>query len=308
MLANLLQPGDTIEIISPSAILKEKDDLEELEKAIKMMENAGFKIIKGKYAFSNETGYGTRAIHKAEDLNNAFANEEIKAIFSITGGADCISTFDYIDWKIIKNNPKIICGFSDTVALLNEINQKTGLITFMGPSFKSIGSGKTKYRFNAVINRFVKGNINLAEYEDLNEFEVIREGKAQGKAIGGNLSLTTALASGKYKIDFKNTILLLEEFAYESNAEMVSNNLYRLKQEGIFDEISGIWIGNYDGDIKLDEILLNVIDDITFNKPIIKSNNFGHCEKKIVIPIGTELKIDTKEQSPYVWINEKFLK
>ena len=307
MLAKKLHPGDTIEIISPSAILKEKEDLEELEKAIKMMENLGLKVQKGKYAFLDETGYGTKAIHKAEDINNAFSNKAVKAIFAITGGENCTSTFEYLDWQIIKENPKILCGFSDTTALLNEINEKTGLITFMGPSFKSIGSGKTDYRFNAVINRFVEGKNNLAEKEDLNEFKIIREGVAKGKTVGGNLSLTTNLASGKYKINFKDKILLLEEFAYESNAQNVSNNLYRLKHEKVFDEINGIWIGNYDGDIDIEKILLDVIEDIKFEKPIIKSNNFGHCEKKIVIPIGTEVMIDTKRQSPYIWINEDFV-
>lgn len=307
MLAKKLHPGDTIEIISPSAILKEKEDLEELEKAIKMMENLGFNVQKGKYAFLDETGYGTKAIHKAEDINNAFSNKDVKAIFAITGGENCTSTFEYLDWQLIKDNPKIICGFSDTTALLNEINEKTGLITFIGPSFKSIGSGKTDYRFNAVINRFVEGKNNLAEKEDLNEFKIIREGVAKGKTVGGNLSLTTNLASGKYKINFKDKILLLEEFAYESNAQNVSNNLYRLKHEKAFDEINGIWIGNYDGDIDIEKILLDVIEDIKFEKPIIKSNNFGHCEKKIVIPIGTEVMLDTKRKSPYIWINEDFL-
>lgn len=295
MLAEKLKKGDTIGIISPSHILSEKEDLEMVEKAIEMMEGEGFKIKKGKYAFVDETGYGTTAQHKAEDLINMFADKDVKAVFSITGGNNCLSTFNYIDWEIIKQNPKIFCGFSDTTSLVNEINEQTGLVTFLGPSFKSIASGETDYRFKAVIDRFVKGKNNLFYDEDLDEIKVIREGKATGKLVGGNLSLTTDLISGNYKIDFVDKILLLEDLAWESPAEKVSHDLYRLRQNGIFDQISGIWVGNYEGEISLEKILLDTLDDIEFDKPIIKSENFGHAEKKIAIPIGAEAKIDTNQ-------------
>lgn len=306
MIGKTLKKGDTIGIISPSDILKESEDLATLEQAIKMMEEEGFKIIKGEYAFNDETGYGTTAIHKAQDINNMFADKEVKAIFSITGGNNCLSTFEYIDWELIKNNPKIFCGFSDTTSLINEINFKTGLITFHGPSFKSIASGETNYRLKAVLDRFVEQKNNLFYEEDIPEIKVIREGKAKGKFVGGNLSLTTDLISGNYKIDFKDKILLLEDLFFESPPARISHDLYRLKQEGIFEQISGIWIGNYEGEIALEKIVLDTIDDIQFNKPIIKSENFGHAEKKIVIPIGGDAEINT-DKANMINITENFL-
>lgn len=306
MFADRLKKGDTIGIISPSDILKEQEDLETVEKAIEMMEKEGFKIKKGKYAFTDETGYGTTAKHKAEDINQMFEDREVKAIFSITGGNNCLSTFDYINWNIIKKNPKIFCGFSDTTSLVNEINNKTGLITFLGPSFKSIASGETDYRFKAVIDRFVNLKNNLFYDDDIKEFKVIREGTTNGKLIGGNLCLTTDLISGKYRIDFSEKILLIEDLFFESPPARISHDLYKLKQEGIFDQISGIWIGNYEGEVELEKILLDTIEDIKFDKPIIKSENFGHAEKKIVIPIGSEATINTKDEM-IIKLNERFL-
>ena len=295
MLAKRLKRGDTIGIISPSDILHEMEDLETLEKSISIMRDMGFIIQEGKYAYKDETGYGTTAKHKADDINDMFKNENVKAIFAITGGNNSISTFEYLDWEIIKQNPKIICGFSDTTSLLNEINEKTELVTFMGPSFKSIASGETDYRFRAVLDRFVKAKDNLFYDEDLDEIRIIREGKAEGKFIGGNLALTTDLISGKYKINFKNKILLLEDLFFESTPATISHNLYLMKQNGIFEDISGIWLGNYEGMVPIEDILLDTIDDIAFEKPIIKSENFGHAEKKIVIPIGTKAIIDTSD-------------
>lgn len=292
-----LKSGDTIGLISPSSIIQNEDDLKVLTKSIKTMENFGFKVKKGKYTFSNETGYGATAKHKAEDINEMFANNEIKAIFTTTGGENSLSTFEYLDYELIKNNPKIICGFSDATSILNEINEKTGLITFMGPSMKSICSGDTDYRLKSVIDHFVKGKTNLFYDEDIDEIKIIREGEAKGKFVGGNLTLTTDLISGKYKIKFQNKILLMEDLAFEAIPEKISHDLYKMKQEGIFEEISGIWIGNYEGEVPIEKILLDTIDDIQFNKPIIKSENFGHAEKKMVIPIGKEAIIDTKNKT-----------
>ncbi len=308
MVAERLIKGDKIGIVSPSAILKDEESLEILSKAVEIMTDMGFEVVRGKYSFLDETGYGSTAKHKAEDINGMFADKEVKAIFSITGGENCLQTFEYLDWDLIRENPKIFCGFSDTTSLINEINAKTDLVTFMGPSFKSIASGETDYRLNAVIDRFVKCKKELAYEMDLPEFKVIRPGKAIGKTVGGNLTLTTDLISGKYKIDFRDKILLLEDLAWESIPAKVSHDLYKMKQEGIFEQISGIWIGNYDNEIPLEKILLDTIDDIEFDKPIIKSENFGHCEKKVVIPIGTTIEINTENLAPYVRLIGEFIK
>ena len=298
IIPNKLNKGDIIGIISPSSILQNEDDLNILTKSINTFEQLGFNVQKGKYAFANETGYGTTAKHKAYDINEMFKNPNIKAIFTTTGGENSLSTFEYLDYELIKNNPKIICGFSDTTSILNEISEKTGLVTYLGPSMKSISSGETDYRLKSVMDRLVNGRTNLFYDEDIKEIKIIREGKAKGQLVGGNLTLTTDLISGKYKINFKNKILLMEDLAFEAIPEKVSHDLYKMKQEGIFDQISGIWIGNYDGEIPLEKILLDTIDDIEFNKPIIKSENFGHGEKKIVIPIGQEAEIDTNNNIP----------
>ena len=76
---------------------------------------------------------------------------------------------------------------------------------------------------------------------------------------------------------------------------MISNYLYKCKQNGVFDNIKGLWIGNYEHDSKitLEKIVLDVIED-EYNFPIIKSDNFGHGTLKTVIPIGVKARIDTK--------------
>lgn len=292
MIPNKLKKKDKIGIIAPSSPITEKK-LEDINNSITLMEASGFEIVFGKNVFKNTLGYGATPKEKAQDINNMFANPEIKGVFCATGGANSNSTFEYIDYELIKQNPKIICGFSDSTSILNMISEKTGLITFNGATFKSLTSWETEYSYKQIINKFVLGRTELAEEDD--KFYCIKEGVAEGKLIGGNLFLTSNLCSGKYSIDFTDKILFIEELVEEADAEMASNYLYKMKQNGVFDKIKGIWVGNYEGEIPLEKILLDTLEG-AYNFPIIKSNNFGHTDRKMVIPIGTKAKIDTKKE------------
>lgn len=292
MIPNRLEKKDKIGIIAPSSPITE-EKLEDINNSITLMEGSGFEIVFGKNVFKNTLGYGATAKEKAEDINSMFANPEIKAIFCATGGANSNSTFEYLDYELIKQNPKIICGFSDSTSILNMISEKTGLVTFNGATFKSLTSWETEYSYKQVINKFVLAKTNLAENDD--KFYTIKEGIAEGQLIGGNLSCTANLCTGKYSIDFTDKILFIEELAFETDAEAASNYLYKIKQNGVFDKIKGIWVGNYEGEVPLEKILLDTLEG-DYNFPIIKSNNFGHTDRKMVIPIGTKAKIDTTKQ------------
>ena len=297
IIPNVLKKGDVIGIIAPSNPVENKD-IEIINNSKKLLEDVGFQIKFSKNLFENKLGYSNTAKQKAEDINQMFEDKQIKAIFCVSGGFNSNSTFEYLDYDIIKNNPKIICGFSDSTSILNIINKETGLITFYGPTFKSLTSWDTDYGYRQVINRFVKNSLSLKENDD--EFTTIKKGCKEGELIGGNLSLTSALVSGKYNIDFNNKILFLEDLSDETFPAMVSNYLYNMKQNGVFNKIKGIWLGNYNGEYSIEKILLDVIEDMNLNIPIIKSNNFGHIDKKMVIPIGTKARIDTESKEKII--------
>jgi len=271
----------------------DKDDLEAINNSVLLMENAGFHIKFGKNVFKNTLGYGATPQEKAEDINNMFADKEVKAIFCLSGGFNSNTTFEYLNYNIIKNNPKPLCGFSDSTSLTNVIYNKTGVITFNGATFKALTTWATEYGYKEVIKRFVEGSLKFGEVDD--EYISIKEGVSEGKLVGGNLSLTSEMCVGNYSINFNDKILFIEEFCLESPPELVSNYLYHLKQNHVFDKIKGIWLGNYDGSIAIEKILLDVLED-KYNFPIIKSNNFGHTEKKTVIPVGGKVRINTNNK------------
>ena len=296
MIPSKLKKGDTIGVIAPSNYI-EKDDLEYINASIALMEASGFKVKFGKYVFEDTLGYGTSPKKRAADINWAFKDDEVKAIMCVKGGEDSNTTLDYIDYEMIKKHPKIICGFSDNTSILNAIHEKTGLVTYHGPTFKSLTSWETGYAYKQFIKTFAENTESLIMGEPEDEYTTIQAGQATGELVGGNLSLFTKLVCGKYAVNLQDKILFLEEFGFEAAPEMVNSNIYYLKQNGVFDKIAGLWIGNYEhpSKIGLEKIIINAIGD-EYKFPIIKSDNFGHIDKKIIIPIGTKAEINTNEK------------
>lgn len=240
-------------------------------------------------------GYSSTAKEKAEDINEMFQDKEVKMIWCAKGGNNSNTIFDLLDYKAIQENPKILCGYSDITSITNVITQKTSLVTFSGTNFKTIATDETDYSFEEALKRFVEGNLELGKEKE--EYTTIREGQAEGNLIGGNLNLIHSLVSGKYKLDFKDKILFIEELGFETDPAGASHFLAHMKQNGIFDQIKGLWIGNYQHESKvtLEQIVLDTIGNNN-SFPIVKSNNFGHLETKTVIPIGTKAKIDTNQR------------
>ena len=293
LLPSKLKIGDTIGVVAPSSPII-GNNIEELNRAKKIAERSGFEVKYSKNIFSNTNGYSATAREKAEDINTMFADKEVKMIWCAKGGNNSNSTFEYIDYELIKKNPKIICGFSDITSITNMITEKTGLITFSGTNFKTIATDETDFSYKQALSRFVDGNLEFGPENE--EYITIQEGKATGELIGGNISLTRGMVAGKYSLDFTDKILFLEELGFETDPEATSNNVYYMKQNGVFDKIKGLWIGNYEHEsgISLEKIILDVLEG-EYKFPIIKSNNFGHIERKTVIPIGTKAEINTDE-------------
>ena len=296
MIPSKLKKGDTIGVIAPSNYI-EKDDLEYINASIALMEASGFKVKFGKYVFEDTLGYGTSPEKRAADINWAFKDDEVKAVMCVKGGEDSNTTLDYIDYEMIKEHSKIICGFSDNTSILNAIHEKTGLVTYHGPTFKSLTSWETGYAYKQFIKTFAENTESLIMGEPEDEYTTIQAGQATGELVGGNLSLFTKLVCGKYAVNLQDKILFLEELGFEAAPEMVNSNIYYLKQNGVFDRIAGLWIGNYEhpSKVSIEKIIKNAIGD-EYKFPIIKSDNFGHIDKKIIIPIGTKAEINTNEK------------
>lgn len=307
MLAKKLNYGDTIGVVGVSnSLYYDEYTTEHFYKAEKFLQDKGFKIKRGKYVLEDYYGSAGTREQKAEDMMNMFKDDEVKAIICLKGGQTCNTFIDLLDYEIIKQNPKIITGYSDITVLLETIYNKTGLVTFHGESFVHFSEDDAEEKYkefeNAFINRKI-GKINTGNKV------VIKDGKAEGKIMGTNLGCMMNLLGTEYLPDMQDKILLIESYITSPNE--CQRRFAHLKQYGMFDKVKGIVIGyNYDlqknGNTypQMEDILLEYTKGYDF--PIIKCNEFGHKIVNSVIPIGVQGKIDTNSDNVFE-ITEDFL-
>lgn len=306
MLASKLSYGDTIGVVGVANSLEKGNRYEEFFRAEKLLTEKGFKIKRGKYVLEDYYGSAGTREQKAEDMMNMFQDNEVKAIICLAGGQTCNTFIDLLDYEIIKKNPKIITGYSDITVLLQTIYKKTGLVTFHGPQFISLGNKQEEESyidFEKVLIHRETGKFETGKKKFL------RKGNVQGKIIGTNLGSMMYLLGTEYFPDMQDKILLIE--SYRTSPNECQRRMAHLKQYGVFDKVKAVVVGyNYeiqkDGDNypQMEDILLEYTKEYDF--PIVKCNDFGHRIANAVIPIGVEARIDSDKEK--IEIVEEFLK
>jgi len=315
IIPNRLQSGDEIRIIAPARGIKIiGNDTREI--ARQRFEKMGYKVSCGKNTNDDNwdlTG-STTIENRIADIHEAFSDKNVKAIFTIIGGANSNQLLPYLDYNLIKNNPKFFCGFSDITALLNGIYAQTGLETFSGPHYSSIGMLKgCEYTLNnlqIMLSGSRKNNIIPSEeWSDdlwfLNQEERnfitnagywnIHNGSANGTIIGGNLCTFVLLLGTKYRPEFKpNTILFIED-TEKSDITEFERNLQALLYQPDFKNVKGLIIGRFQKGSSVTreqlEFIINNKKELN-NLPIIANVDFGHTTPLLTIPIGGQASIN----------------
>lgn len=287
-----LKAGDTIAITSPAGAVWDDAQVETFSNILK---NFGFNIILGK-TLKEKHGYfaGTDEV-RAKELNDLFADKKVKGIFCMKGGWGCARLLDKLDYTIIKENPKVLIGFSDITTLLLAITTKTGLITYHGP----VGnSGWNDFTKNSFINVVQTAKPYTFEANPTNEDVIltINSGKASGELFGGNLTVLSSIIGSGYLPDWKGKILFLEEAKEEPYS--IDRMLTQLKLSGILDSVSGIVFGKCakclaeepHKSFTLNEVLLQHFKPLKI--PVFFGAMIGHIENKLTVPVGINASID----------------
>lgn len=315
-----LKKGDEIRVIAPSRSLNILNE-ETISIATKRLEEMGLQVTFGKNVgkeISKE--FGCASIEdRIEDLHDAFCDSHVKAILTVIGGFNVNQILDDIDYGLIKQNPKIICGFSDITALLNAIYTKTGLITYYGPHYSSFGMKKgfkyTLQYFQLMLMR--KNDILLEDAKEWsdelwfleqenrnfihnNGRQVINCGEAGGKIIGGNLCTLNLLQGTEYMPDLDGSILFLEddEMAGEEFLREFDRNLQSLLHAAKGKKINGIVIARAQKSCDMSyekwKSILTTKKEL-IDIPLLINLDFGHTTPIFTFPIGGYAKIKGKQ-------------
>ncbi len=292
--------GDLIGIISPASSV---DDPSRLDRSIRYIEKMGYNVMVGKNV-GKYYGYlaGTDE-ERLDDLHSMFSNKKVNAVFCLRGGYGAARLLDKIDFKLIRNNPKIFVGYSDISALHLALFYKTGLLTFAGPmpgvDFYEDVSPFTEEMFWALLTSSRKfGRIKNPDDEHILS---LNSGTANGRITGGNLSVISGLIGTNYFPDLKDKILLIEEMG--ETPYRIDRMFNQLKLSGLFKGLKGVVIGSFRDCHELDPnkktlTLGEVITDYfsPLKIPVVYNFRHGHLRDNITVPIGVNIRINSSRK------------
>jgi len=292
MLAERLQPGDTIGIICPSHIA----DAAEYQEVVQTIESLGFRAKLGENIFKSTYGYRASEQERADDLNNMILDDEVKMIL-FGGGMGAAELPPLIDFESIRRRPKLICGFSDGTSILNPVYAHTGLVTYYGLGARTFS--KLSYADYRQFNmHFVQGN----EAQGLagnGKWIVLGSGRCEGILVGGCPPNFPQLLGGDY-FPFdpqEKYILFLEDHKKFSDLPQVSVHLSLIEQSKFMRNISGLLFGHYDKEVPPD--LLRRLERFSqaHGIPVAYTDQFGHFTDCAVLRIGVRAALDTSAQT-----------
>jgi muramoyltetrapeptide carboxypeptidase len=296
-----LRRGDTVGLVAPAMF---SDDLSELE-AIKVTISAMGLVPKAGRYVTARYGYfaGTDEL-RAADLSAMYADPEVRAVFAVHGGWGSARILPFLDWNVIRANPKLLIGFSDITALHLAFAARAGFPTIHGPN---AGDGWLQVSMDSFQQLAFAAETPLFRNPDPGGLDplaqerwrttTIRPGKATGRLIGGNLSVLTSLAGTPWLPDFEGAILFIEDTGEPEYR--IDRMLTQLALAGVLGKVAGIVFGqctrctsgaaNYSG-FTVPQLLQQHLGPLAV--PSFQGANFGHVGNQFCVPVGVRAEID----------------
>jgi len=295
-----LQPGMTVGLVTPASNAPENVDV---MAAMELVQSLGFEARAADNLFSRNQYLAGTDTQRAQDLNAMFADPGVDAIFCVRGGYGSPRILRDLDYDLIANNPKVLMGYSDITAILNAINVVTGLITMHGPM---AGANFSDYSYEQYQRVLVRPTVpaQIGEpppfdtrpgvVERENRLTTIVPGRAEGKLVGGNLSLLVTLIGTPYEPDFHNAILFLEDVSEPPYS--VDRMLTQLWLAGKLEQVAGIVFGkftdsDYSGNtFSMEDVIRDRCEPL--GVPVLRGTMIGHVQDQTVVPVGVRASLD----------------
>ena len=298
-----LRAGDMVGLITPASNVPENEDL---LAAMDLVRSLGFEAKAAPNLRRRKQYLAGSDQQRADDLNGMFADDEVDAIFCVRGGYGSGRLLRDLDYQTIANNPKILMGYSDITAILNAIHVKTGMVTYHGPIAGDNFSSYTYEQFQRIlmeprqVTRIAQPPAFVQQpgvVERKNRLTPIVPGQAEGKLIGGNLSLLVTLLGTPYEPDFDGAILFMEDVSEPPYS--VDRMLTHLWLTGHLERTAGIVFGKFTDDdydsntLSMEQVLRERCEPLGI--PTLRGAMIGHVEDQTVVPIGVNARLDVDE-------------
>lgn len=296
-----LKAGDTVAIVAPSGILRNRTA--EVEQAKNLLKSWGLFVEVGKNVFNQNNHFAGTDDERWDDLQKAMDNPKISAIWCARGGYGTVRILDKLNYTKFKKNPKWVIGYSDITALHNQLN-KEGFESLHAMMCTSLQDEQNTIK--ETIETFKNALFGKPLTYTLEGSKYNKTGSASGQLVGGNLSILASMLGSETSIDASGKILFIEEIGeYEYTIDRM---LQSLKRAGYFENCKGVLVGDITKVRKnttlwgssVQQLILDVLAE--YNIPIAFNMPAGHEKDNRALILGrTVLLSVTNEQSSVVF-------
>ena len=323
-----LSKGNTIGVPAPSSGAYDEPHINKYKSAKAKLENMGYNVVLSENYNNDKHGRSSDAKERAKEINDMFSNKDIDFITCLSGGEFLVEILPYIDFEIIKNNPKFIQGFSDPTGLLIPITAKLDIATIYGSNIGSYGVDNY-IRSNTENLEIISGNLveqkSYDKYENERitsvtgtegynldsdvEWKVLNNNKChiKGRVLAGCFDLISELAGTKYdgikeyseKYKEDGIVFVFDNCDYSK--EEVLRTLWRMNELEYFKNCNGIVFGRFGRDIESYvgyESVEEMLKDTVVNKlniPIIFDADISHKGPNMTIINGSIIDIEVED-------------
>ncbi|MBD0833900.1 S66 peptidase family protein [Aestuariibaculum suncheonense] len=297
-----LKAGDTVAIVAPSGILKNRTD--EIEKAKALLASWGLHAIVGKHVFNQADHFAGTDEERCEDFQWAMNDKTIRAIWCARGGYGAIRILDKLDFTQFNKNPKWLIGYSDITALHNLMHVK-GFESIHAMMCTSLQDDEAT--IPETIETFRKVIFGETLSYTLAGSNYNKEGSVTAPIVGGNLSILYSMLGSETSIDTTGKILFIEEIGeYKYHIDRM---LQSLKRAGYFDRCAGVLVGDM-SKVKrnttpwgssVEQLILDVLKDCDF--PIAFNMPAGHEKDNRALILGENVEFIVKKQQSTIKFN-----
>lgn len=276
-------------------------DPEELRRGVARLEARGYRVRLGRHVEARDGHLAGPDEARLEDLHGMFADREVRAVWCARGGSGAIRLLPRLDWDLLRAHPKPFLGYSDITVLALGMLARVGLPSFFAPMVATeLGRGCSEECLDLALELVssVEPRGLLADSRCAHA-EVLVEGEAEGRLVGGTLSLAAATIGTDCRPDTRGAILFLEDTG-ESPAQ-VERYMRQFALAGLLDEVSGFLIGvaRWDGDPERYLPLARVYGDVLrpFGRPALFNWPLGHLPSPMTLPLGRRARLDATARS-----------
>lgn len=313
-----LRPGSHVRVVAPAysrAMVTEGNENAAI--AERYLTGLGLSLSSGDHVDTRDRYNSSPIAQRVADLHAAFADPAVDAIFTVIGGYNSNELLPYLDFDLIAQNPKILCGYSDITALQNAITATTGVVTYSGPHWSTFGmrdwGESTRDWFRQTLmsdapvivepGTWFTDDLWFVNQDDRTKIAtdgwwVLRPGRAEGRIVGGNLCTLNLLQGTAYMPPLAETLLFVEDDELSNPVEF-RRYLHSLMQVPGAESIRGLVIGRFQQVSRITredvELLIGDFDTLR-DKPVLANVDFGHTNPLMTIPIGGEVRVDATQE------------